>query len=414
MDIQILLTTYLQPKSRIQLNRYLPQRLQAIAPFIMYDPDPYLFIEDGKLQWICDAYTATNRYPYSALVTRVTKERINLPPLNYLRNSVKVVVDAYHGTPTFYVVDPSDPLVRCYRKIFPSLFTDAGQMTPTTRQHLRYPLFLFVTQAKVYGLYHMEDPTTFYNREDWWALPPEIFAQTRRMTEPYYVVMKLPHAAQEQFLLMVPYVLSGREERVAVAWMAGICDDPDYGKLIVYDFPKGQTVQGLWMIEARINQDPQISSYFTLWGQEGSRVIRGNLLMIPLDGSLLYVEPVYLVASDNPVPELHQVILAYGDRIVMEATLDQALYRMFGSDLQLSEIGLPVTPAGEEMAPPTVEALVPGVPPKPGNLRDLIQQALALETESEQALSRGDLGTYQQKQREQAEILRQIDKLQAP
>jgi hypothetical protein len=422
-DLQILLTAYLKPDSRIQLHRYLPESLSAVAPFMMYDPDPYMVIADGRLVWICDAYTVSDRYPYSTLASNVATDSVNLPSINYLRNSVKVTVDAYDGLPTFHIVDPQDPVVQCYQKIFPTLFTQQ-EMSPIIRRHLRVPLLQFLTQAKVYGLYHIEDPTTFFNREDMWAVPPEIFGTTSRPTEPYYVVMKLPGAEKEQFLLMLPYVLKGREERVAVAWMAAICDEPDYGKLVVYDFPKSPGVMGPMQFEGLIDQNTDISQAFSLWNQAGSRVVRGNTLMIPVDGSMLYVEPVYLVATEkNAVPQLQRVIVAYGEQIVMEPTLDAALQRLFGVDLKLAQTGpakitVPASGAGVTAIP----APVPGQPATAGppptvpsagtgpsaDLRGLIDQALVIDTQAQTALRQGDLATYQQKQKQVGDLLRQM------
>ncbi len=418
-DLQILLTAYLKPDSRIQLNRYLPQMLQALAPFMIYDPDPYLVVHEGRLVWICDAYTSSSRYPYSTLASRVSQDAVNLPGINYLRNSVKVTVDAYEGTPTFYVVDPQDPVVQCYRSIFPSLYTDGEQMPAEIRKHLRYPLLQFLTQAKVYGLYHIEDTTTYFSREDQWALPPEVYEGKSRPTEPYYVVMQLPGAERPQFLVMLPYVLKGREERVAVAWMAAICDEPDYGRLVVYEFPKGEGVMGPMQFEGLIDQNTEISQAFTLWSQAGSRVVRGNTLLIPIDGNMLYVEPVYLVATEqNAVPQLQRVIVAHGEQIVMEPTLDRALAKLFGVDLQLAAGGprkiVVSGPAGVTTAPTLPgAALSPPSPPAPaapaGNLADLIRQANQVFAEGDAALRQGDLATYQQKMREVGRILQQME-----
>jgi uncharacterized membrane protein (UPF0182 family) len=417
-DLQILLTTYLKPDSRIQINRYLPQQLSAVAPFMIYDPDPYLVVEDGRLRWICDAYTASSRYPYATLASQVSTDAVNLPGVNYLRNAVKVVVDAYDGIPTFYVVDPQDPMVQCYRKIFPTLFTDQQQMTPTIRRHLRYPLLQFLTQAKVYGLYHIEDTTTYFSREDQWAVPPEVYQGAARPTEPYYVVMQLPGADRQQFLVMLPFVLKGREERVAVAWMAAICDDPDYGRLVVYDFPKGEAVMGPMQFEGLIDQNTQISQDFTLWNQSGSRVVRGNTLMIPIDGNMLYVEPVYLVSTEkNAIPQLQRVIVAHGEKIVMEPTLDEALTRLFGVQLDLAAGGpqkIIVSGPGAGAAAPTVTPPAPGgagvapVAPSEGN-RELIQRANQAFQEGDAARRQGDLATYQQKMEEVGRILKQLE-----
>lgn len=421
-DLQLLLTTYLKPDSRIQINRYLPQALTQVASFMIYDPDPYLVIEKGRLRWICDAYTGTSRYPYATLASQVSAETLQLPGLNYIRNSVKVVVDAYDGKPTFYLIDPSDPVAQCYAKIFPTLFTPGESMPPTIRKHLRYPLLQFLMQAKVYGLYHIEDTTTFFNREDQWAIPPEVYGHGNptRPTEPYYVVMQLPGAEKPQFLLMIPYVLKGREERVAVAWMAAICDDPDYGKLVVYDFPKSDAVMGPMQFEGLIDQDPKISEQFTLWNQSGSRVVRGNTLMIPIDGNMLYVEPIYLVSTDrNAIPQLHRIIAAHGDKLVMEPTLDQALTRLFGVNLNLAAGGpqkiIVSGPGGPETTAPEVAPATPAPLPAPptaaagGPNAELIRRANQAFQEGEAARLRGDFGGYQTKMQEVGRILQQLE-----
>ena len=413
-DLQILLSQDVKADSRIQLNRYLPEGLAPVAPFLLYDPDPYLVIVGGQLKWICDAYTVTDRYPYSARADRLPTEPMNLPAFNYLRNSVKVVVDAYEGIPTFYAFDSQDPILRSFRSIFPTLFTDAGQMPPDLRRHVRVPLLQFMVQARVYGAYHISDSTTFYNQEDWWTIPPEIYAQSRRMLEPYYVVMALPGQDKEQFVLMMPYVLFRREERVAVAWMGAVCDEPDYGRLVVYDFPKGEGVMGPLQFEGLVDQQPEISGQFTLWSQSGSRIIRGNTLMIPIDGIILYVEPVYLVATeDNAVPQLVRVIVAHGNRIVMEPTLDRALSTLFGVELKLSETGYVAAP---ETIPATAAAQPPTAALAPvlgSDAKALLNQALQLGTESEQALRAGDLAGYQAKRRQQDEVLRKLQQVMA-
>ncbi|NLO73685.1 MAG: UPF0182 family protein [candidate division WS1 bacterium] len=423
-DLQILLTNYITPESRIQLNRYVPSMLVRIAAFLQYDPDPYPMIaEDGTIKWICDAYTISNRYPYSTLASAITAEKLALPGWNYMRNSVKVVVDAYDGVPTYYIVDPKDPMAQCYSNIFPTLFTSQEEMPPDVRRHLRYPLLQFMMQAKVYGLYHMDNAETFFTREDMWTIPPEIIhGTTQRPMEPYYIVMKLPGAEKEQYILMLPYVLKGREERVAVAWMAAICDEPDYGKLVVYDFPKNTAVTGPMQFEGMVDQSPEISAEFTLWGQGGSQVTRGNTLMIPVDGSLLYIEPIYLISTEkNATPQLQRVIASYGERIVMEPTLDAALTKLFGVDLKLAaggpakmtaEGGMPEAPpaapgsaAGPEA--PAIPAAAPAPAPA-GDTQELIRQANQAYAEGEAALRQGDLTTYQAKMKQVGEILGQL------
>jgi len=394
----LLFTTALQEGSKIIFNHLLPEGLMPLAPFLIYDPDPYIVIIDGKLQWINDAYTYSTLYPYSKRVERP------LPPINYIRNSIKVVVDAYDGIPTFYVVDPTDPLVKCYQKIFPTLFTDGRQMTPQLRKHLRYPQLLFTIQAQMYCDYHMTDPDTFYRRADSWAMPIEKYADGRRMMEAYYVIMKLPEEDKEEFLLMLPFTPAHREERNMVAWMAARCDGEQYGKLLAYRFPKQSQLMGPLMAEAAIDQETDISSKFTLWGQGGSRVIRGNLLIIPIDHNALYVEPIFIEAyqhgeeSESSLPQLKAVVVLYEDRVVMRDTLSEALNAVFGS-------------AAVKPAPVAGAVAQPPRPRVASTARQLIQKAIELDAEARSLLSRGDLAGYQKKQQEQLELLKQLQKV---
>ena len=392
-DVRILFTNLFTDDSRIQFNRTLPERMAMVTPFLMYYPDPYLVVDDdGTLKWIADMYTASGKYPYADA----------LRPLgNYFRNSVKVVCDAYNGAPEYYIVDDTDPLAQCYRSIFPTLFRSGGEMSQHMRSHLRVPQLLFTIQVGVYADYHMTDPEVFYQKEDRWAMPPEIYSFGRRMVEAYYVVQQLPGEEQPEFLLMMPLVLSGQEERNMVAWMAARCDEPHYGELIVYNFPKEKLTYGPWMIESRISQDSEISAQITLWSQAGSRVIRGNILVIPLERSLLYVEPLYLEAEDTGLPELRRVILSYRDEIVWGADLEGALAQLFGAIEGREEVA--ATPG--EVQPPQVEV----APEVIESLRSLIDQILQLDRAAEEARARGDIGTYAEKNQQQSELLRQLE-----
>ncbi len=392
-DVRILFTNLITDESRIQFHRTLPERMAMVTPFLMYDPDPYMVVdEDGSLKWIADMYTVSTRYPYSD----------PLRPLgNYFRNSIKVLCDAYNGAPEYYIVDESDPLAQCYRSIFPTLFRSSGEMSEHIRSHLRVPQLLFTIQVGVYADYHMTTPDVFYQKEDRWAMPPEIYSFGRRIVEAYYVVQQLPGENEPEFVLMMPLVLSGQEERNMVAWMAARCDPEHYGELIVYNFPKGETIYGPWMVESRISQDAEISQKITLWSQAGSRVIRGNLLVIPLENSLLYVEPLYLEAEDTGLPELRRVILSYRDEIVWGANLEAALAQLFGTIEGRAEIA--ETP-GEEQ-PPQVEI----APEVIESLRSLIDQILQLDRAAEEARARGDIGTYAEKNQQQSELLRQLE-----
>jgi uncharacterized membrane protein (UPF0182 family) len=395
MDLQILVTGALTKDSRIIMNRYLPERFAALAPWLIYDPDPYLVVNDGRLEWICDAYTISRMFPYSRPVMGIA---------NYIRNSVKIVCDAYDGIPYYYVFDPSDPLIRCYQKVFPTLFKPFNQMPEGIRKHLRYPQLMFMLQVEIYADYHMKDPQTFYQREDSWSVPVELYSRGRRPVEAYYVIMRLPGETKEEFLLMLPLTLRGREERVMVAWMAARCDQPNYGELIVYRLPKGTVCYGPMMVEYRISQDAEISQLMTLWSQGGSDVIRGNMLAIPVDNTILYVEPVYLIATDRAteaggLPELRRVIVSIGDELAMGVTLDDALAKLFRKQPPKRAEGR----LGEIAAREEAAAIAPSA-----SAKTLIERALELDAEAQNLLRQGDLAGYQQKQKEQSDVLQRL------
>ena len=345
---QLLLSTDITADSRVIFHREVTERIAHIAPFLTFDHDPYLVLVDGHLYWIIDAYTASSAYPYSHPSAGI----------NYIRNSVKAVVDAYNGNVWLYVIDPNDPLLRVYARIFPGLFRPMAALPSALVSHLRYPLDLFTIQAQVYSTFHMKDPRVFYNREDLWAFPNELFTGAPQPLEPYYVNLRLDPAQGEEFALILPFTPAGKDNMVA--WMAGRSDMPHYGRLLVYRFPKDRTVFGPMQIEARINQDPVISSQLTLWNQQGSQVIRGNLLVVPVADALLYIEPLYLQAAGSALPELKRVIVSYGARIAMEPTLEGALAQIF--------VGLPAAspapgatpPTGQPAPPPAAPGATPG------------------------------------------------------
>jgi len=321
---------------------------------------------------------------------------------------VKVVVDAYTGKPTFYVVDEEDPVLRCYRKIFPTLFTDFEQMPDTLRKHLRYPQLLFRVQAEVYTRYHMKDVDTFYHNEDEWAIPPELYSGYRRPMEAYYVIVKLPGEDEAEFIQMLPMVLTGREEKNLVAWMAARSDEPHYGDVVTFKFSAAESFLGPMQFESLIDQDSYISQQFSLWSQEGSQVIRGNTLVIPIENSLLYVEPIYLVSTEAAFPVLKQVILGSGGRIVMKPTLDEALKSLFGPEARV----VPIEAPGEAEAevtepPPTARPRAAGV--DVDTLEQLIRQAQELSREADQLRRSGDLAGYQAKNEELQQVLEQLD-----
>ena len=318
-DVNLLLSSYITGESRIMIRRDIQERVGTIAPFLRLDHDPYLVISDGRLFWMQDAYTTSDYFPYAQPAQGLD--------LNYIRNSVKVVVDAYNGTVDFYLMDSVDPIAATYQRIFPGLFKPFAAMPAGLQKHIRYPEDLFLIQARLYQAYHMEVADVFYNREDLWQFPRLPGGGGTAMMEPYYIIMRLPEERQAEFFLMLPMVPSRRDNMIA--WLAARCDPPNYGKLIVYEFPKEKLVYGPFQIEALINQNTYISQQLSLWNQMGSRVIRGNLLVIPIENSLLYVSPLYLRAEQGQLPELKRVIAAYGDHVVMKETLAEALSALF-------------------------------------------------------------------------------------
>ncbi len=342
-DMNILLTDALTNESRVLFNRHIQTRVRRIAPFLMLDKDPYAVIADGKIVWLQDAYTFTGQYPYSEPYQR---------NLNYIRNSVKIAIDAYDGTTTFYIAEPDEPILRAYRAIFPALFKPMEQMPATLRDHLRYPEGLFTIQAAMYRTYHMQDPLVFYNKEDLWAFPNESADGRPNPMEPYYVIMRLPSDPKEEFMLMLPFTPAKRQNMVA--WMSAKSDGADYGKRLVYRFPKDKLVYGPEQIHARLNQDPKISAELTLLSQRGSRVLWGNLLVIPIEKSLLYIQPMYLLAEQSQIPQLKRVVVATTNNVVMEPTLGESLARIFGAGA--SVVAAPTTPSTD--TPTSVNALV--------------------------------------------------------
>jgi uncharacterized membrane protein (UPF0182 family) len=336
-DPNILLSQYITSESRILFRRNIQDRVRTIAAFLRLDRDPYMVISDGRLFWMQDAYTTSRWFPYAQPLPDGT---------NYIRNSVKIVIDAYNGNVDFYVADPSDPLVATYQRIFPSLFKTFEALPADLQRHVRYPEDLFLIQAQIYRAYHMDDPEVFYNREDLWQFPrePTVIDGSRSAEgtmAPYYIIMRLPGETRAEFFLMLPMVPSQRQNMIA--WLAARCDPPDYGKLIVYEFPKDKLVYGPFQIEARINQNTEISQQISLWNQMGSRVVRGKLHVVPIENSLLYVSPLYLRAETGQLPELKRVIGVFGDRVVMEETLPEALTALF-KDTSASSRSAPVEP----------------------------------------------------------------------
>ncbi|MBP1684484.1 MAG: hypothetical protein H6Q33_627 [Deltaproteobacteria bacterium] len=337
-DIKLLISGNVTSGSRMLFRRQPQARISRIAPFLRLDRDPYLVVSDGRLIWLQDAYTTSDALPYSQLSRR--------GGINYIRNAVKIAVDAYDGAVTFYVADPADPVIQVYQRIFPSLFQPLTAMPAALRQHVRYPEDLFILQASMYGTYHMTDPEVFYNKEDLWSFPQESYGGETITMQPYYTIMRLPGEADEEFILMLPMVPSNRDNMIA--WLAARCDGPHLGSVIEFAFPKEKLIFGPAQIEARIDQDTTISQQLSLWNQTGSRIIRGNLLVIPIDDALLYFEPLYLRAEKRELPELKRLIASGGDRVVMSQTVESLLAALFAGEPTPAP---PATPAGPLQAP---------------------------------------------------------------
>jgi uncharacterized membrane protein (UPF0182 family) len=318
-------------ESRLLMRRNVRDRVAALAPFLTYDSDPYIVVgDDGQLSWIMDAFTTSDSYPYASHYP------LGGTPINYMRNSVKVVIDAYDGATTFYVFDPQDPIITAYRQIFPSLFKDAAAMPSVLRKHVRYPELLLKLQAAVYGLYHMTDPQVFYNREDLWTVASEVGMdesgqQRTQSMEPNFVLMRLPGETAVEFVEILPFTPANRNN--LIGWIAGRSDGDKYGTSVVYDFPKTRLVDGPLQIEARIDQNAQLSGQLTLWNQQGSHVRRGTLLVIPCGHALLYAEAIYLQAERSPMPELRLVVLALQDRLAYGPTFESAMRALFGGEM---------------------------------------------------------------------------------
>jgi len=361
-DIKLLMSNDLTSASRVLLYRNIRERVQRIAPFFRYDDDPYMVISAaGRIVWFLDGYTVSDWFPYSTTTPGLG---------NYVRNAVKVTVDAYNGTVHFYVADPADPLIRTLARIFPGLLQPLEAMPADLRAHIRYPEGLFRVQAAMYAVYHMRDTQVFYNKEDLWSIPLGHGGGPDRPMEPYYLILRLPGEPKEEFVLLIPFNPSKKDN--LSAWLAARSDPPHYGKLVVYNFPKQKLIYGPRQIEARIDQDSFISQQLSLWNQRGSQVIRGNLLVIPIERSLVYVEPLYIAAEKGQLPELKRVIVGFGDRIAMEETLEGAMARVFGG---------PASREAADVAPrPAVE--------REGSVNTLLDAAASALTRASEELRR--------------------------
>ena len=360
---QILLSDDITAESRLMFDRQIRRRVSKIAPFLVFDEDPYPVVNDGRIFWIQDAYTVTDRYPYATAAGGV----------NYIRNSVKVVIDAYHGSVDFYAAEPNDPILQTLARIFPTLLKPLSEMPAGLRSHVRYPEGIFQIQSSVYATYHMTNPAVFYNKEDQWEAPAvDSSGETRRM-EPYYAMMKLPGETEAEFIQMLPFTPRRRDN--LASWMVARSDGDHYGKLQVFQFPKQTLVFGPQQVVARINQDQVISPQIALWNQRGSEVIQGTLMVIPIEQSLIYVRPLYLRAQAGRIPELTRVIVAYQNRIVMERTLDEAIARLFGES---DRSGRPAS-ARTATAAPATAAPVTGAPPAPASTGSAESERMATE-----------------------------------
>ena len=393
-SVDIFLTDEIDDQSRIMFDRNITHRVNKIAgKFLMFDADPYVVVENGRMYWIYDAYTTSKHYPYSEPVRN----------FNYIRNSVKVVIDAYNGETTFYVINrEDDPVIQVYENIFPDLFVPIDQMPDNLRKHVRYGKDLFTFQTEVYSTYHMADTKVFYNKEDLWQVANELYAKSAIKMESYYIIMKLPDAEKEELILMIPYTPANKDNMLA--WMCARSDGENYGKLLVYRFPKNELIYGPQQIEARIDQTPDISEQLTLWNQQGSKVTRGNLLVIPINQSLLYVEPLYIQAEQGRIPELKKVIVAYENRVVMEDNLDIGLQRVFGYSLEedtfASGVGQDATDlvSGLETAGKSIDA----------SIRNLSKTALGHYTKAQEYLKAGDWANYGEELERLEKILRKL------
>lgn len=392
--IKFFTTSSIETQSRIIIKNDIKKRLAAAAPFLSFDSDPYIVVADGRLYWFADAYTATGNYPYS----QPTGE------LNYLRNSVKAVVDAYDGTLTFYVFEPDDPLIATYQRIFPGVFTPKSAMPKSLLEHVRYPEDYFDVQAQIFTSYHVQNASVLYNKGDQWEIPSRVSISGEGRMAAYYVIMRLPGQAEEELVLMLPFSPNGRSNMIG--WLGAQSDGERYGKAVSFAFPPSETVYGPAQVEAAVNQDPTISSQRTLWGQQGSSVIFGNLLVVPIEDNLLYVQPMYLQSEQTKLPQFKRVVVFYrapagakplpsGDRqnVVMAASLQEALAQIFGPKLTPVAPTAVATPP-ESPAPPSNEKPSTSKLVLSPEAKTLIVQADRELDASEKALRAGDFAAY--------------------
>ncbi|MFP4457442.1 MAG: UPF0182 family protein [Clostridia bacterium] len=372
--LKLFLNQDINPDSKLLMNRNILDRVEAIAPFLIYDEDPYIVVENNKLYWIIDAYTYTGDFPYSEPYAN---------DVNYLNDSIKVVVDAYNGTTDFYLFDEQDPIAQTYKKIFPDLFTDFKEMPDYLKKHIRYPETLYKVQSEMLLHYHMTDVGNFFYKDDAWSIANEVFGQSGEVqVEPRHILMKLPGEDEVEFVLILPFTPSGRNNMIS--WLAARMDGDKYGEMVLYQFPRQEFINGPKNIENRIDQNTEISGQLSLWSQQGSQVIRGNLMVIPIADSILFVEPIYLQASSQGLPEIRRIIVAHGDKIVMERTFDEALVKLFSASID------------EEDEDPIDEF---------SSMLELTEEAQGLYEEMDEAMRDGDWAKYGELQEELKEII---------
>ncbi|MBP6142773.1 MAG: UPF0182 family protein, partial [Proteocatella sp.] len=402
-DLKILISGGINSDSKILINRNIKTRVQKVAPFIRFDEDPYAVIADGRIHYIIDGYTATNFYPYSEPFS----DKSNT---NYIRNSVKAVVDSYDGTIDFYISDETDPIIETYSKIFPDLFKEMSEMPEFVRSHIRYPQFLFDIQAQMYATYHMNNPDVFYNREDKWDIPIETYQGETVPMESLYFTFKLPKEEKAEFVLSIPY--TPKQKQNMTAFLVGRNDGEFYGDLVLYSFPKDKSIIGPQQMEARFSNNDVISKDLSLWDSRGSQVLRGHILTIPIESSILYVEPLYIRAdSESAIPEVKRIIVGYNDKVVMEETLDKALEKIFGKPEDSQEVlaGSVVDDEGNPVEiPGDSGAALPGDQTGISAPSDTIAYANQLYEEAQEALRNGSLSEYEAKINELGEVLKQL------
>lgn len=386
-DANVLLSDEITSETKVQINREIQRRIRTITPFLWLDTDPYIVLTDeGRLFWIQDAFSYSTRFPYA------TPDQAT--GINYIRNTVKITIDAYNGTVNYYIADEQDPIIQSYSGAFPGLFKPLSEMPENLQSHLRYPEDLFTVQAQQYLRYHMTDVRVFFNQEDVWQIPQEVYEGNQQVMEPYYVIMPLPGETESEYLLIQPFNPVGKDNMIA--WMAARNDPENYGQLVMYELPKQELVFGPMQIESRINQDSFISQQFALWDQGGSNVLRGNLLVIPLGNSFLYVEPIYLQAATSALPELKRVIVATDTRIAMDLTLDRALTALLASKPGEVTPELEGLETAEEPATDPTDPTITTVPTAPldASVEELIASANAHFEAAQAAQQSGDWATY--------------------